>query len=74
MPKSRLVLLDANVVIGLFELKLWDLPIHNFVELFLSGEYSQSARKARFTRDDGMFGHNPEEPIGMTWGRAEPCF
>jgi hypothetical protein len=24
MPKSRLVLLDANVVIGLFELKLWD--------------------------------------------------
>jgi hypothetical protein len=24
MPKSRLVLLDANVIIGLFELKLWD--------------------------------------------------
>ena len=24
MPKSRLVLLDANVVIGLFELNLWD--------------------------------------------------
>jgi len=30
MPKSRLVLLDANVVIGLFELKLWDTLIARY--------------------------------------------
>lgn len=30
MPKSRLVLLDANVIIGLFELKLWDALIARY--------------------------------------------
>ncbi|MGE3108398.1 MAG: hypothetical protein AB7G11_03745 [Phycisphaerales bacterium] len=30
MPKSRLVLLDANVIIGLFELKLWDTLIARY--------------------------------------------